>query len=324
MATEVFQIGNVSLKQLRAFVVVAQEKNFTNAAVLLHVTQAAVSLLLHELEKELGVRLLDRTSRQAELTDAGAEFLPTAYQLLQDLSTAIADAKDLSSRRRGRVGIAASPLLCALLLPPIIAAYKRSFPQIAVVLRDSPSGQVRRLVEEDAVEFGLSTPVGSGDIVAGETVMLDEVLLIAPAGHPLACAESVSWSDIARHPLVALTQMNGTRQLADRSALEAGVRLTPQYEVAQVWTAIGMVAAGLGVAFVPGYSARVLDSHHVVTCRLQGRPITRPIALLHRRARSLSPAAETFRDFLFEYVRNSEGSSAESRHEECSLIRDTY
>lgn len=308
MASEVFQIGNVSLKQLRAFVVVAQEKNFTNAANLLHVTQAAVSLLVHELEKELGVRLLDRTSRQAQLTDAGAEFLPVAFQLLRDLGTAIADAKDLSIRRRGRVSIAASPLLCSLVLPPIIAAYKRSFPQIAVVLRDSLSGHVRRLVEEQAVELGLSSPGGSSDIVVGETVMLDEVLLIVPTTHPLAKHELISWSEIALYPLVALSQKNGTRQLADQCALESGVRLVPEYEVAQVWTAVGMVAAGLGIAFVPGYAASVLDPRHVVTRRLRARPITRPIALLHRRERSLSPAAQTFRDFLVEYVKNADGN----------------
>jgi LysR family carnitine catabolism transcriptional activator len=310
MATETFQIGNVSLKQLRAFVVVAQEKSFTNAAALLHVTQAAVSLMLHELEKELGVRLLDRTSRAAQLTDAGAEFLPTALRLLHELSSAIADTKELSNKRRGRVSIAASPLLCSLMLPSIIAAYKRDYPEIAVVLRDVPSGDVRHLVEDGAVELGLSNPGGAGDLVTGETILLDEVLLILPTDHPLAQHAQVSWKDIARYPLIALTARNVTRQLIDRSALEAGVRLMPQYEVSQVWTVIGMVTAGLGVAFVPGYASAVLDSRHVVTRRLSCPPITRPIALLHRRGRSLSPAAQTFRDFLFHQVCNDDGSGS--------------
>ncbi len=304
MTTETFQIGNVSLKQLRAFVVVAQEKSFTNAAALLHVTQAAVSLLLHELEKELGVRLLDRTSRAAQLTDAGAEFLPTALRLLHELSSAIADTKELSKKRRGRVSIAASPLLCSLMLPSVIAAYKRDYPEISVVLRDVASGDVRRLVEDGAVELGLSSPGNAGDLVTGDTVLLDEVLLIVPADHPLAQYAQVSWRDVARYPLIALTARNATRQLIDRSALEAGVRLMPQYEVSQVWTVVGMVAAGLGIAFIPGYASVVLDSRQVVTRRLSSQPITRPIALLHRRGRSLSPAAQTFRDFLFQQVCN--------------------
>ncbi|MFM0201487.1 LysR family transcriptional regulator [Paraburkholderia fungorum] len=310
MATETFQIGNVSLKQLRAFVVVAQEKSFTNAAALLHVTQAAVSLLLHELEKELGVRLLDRTSRAAQLTDAGAEFLPTALRLLHELSSAIADTKELSNKRRGRVSIAASPLLCSLMLPSIIAGYKRDYAEIAVVLRDVPSGDVRRLVEDGAVELGLSNPGGAGDLVTGETILLDEVLLIVPTDHPLAQYAEVSWKDIARYPLIALTARNVTRQLIDRSALEAGVRLVPQYEVSQVWTVIGMVTAGLGIAFVPGYASVVLDARHVVTRRLSCPPITRPIALLHRRGRSLSPAAQTFRDFMFAQVGNKDDSGS--------------
>ncbi|MFL9915494.1 LysR family transcriptional regulator [Paraburkholderia fungorum] len=322
MATETFQIGNVSLKQLRAFVVVAQEKSFTNAAALLHVTQAAVSLLLHELEKELGVRLLDRTSRAAQLTEAGAEFLPTALRLLHELSSAIADTKELSNKRRGRVSIAASPLLCSLMLPSIIAGYKRDYPEISVVLRDVPSGDVRRLVEDGAVELGLSNPGGAGDLVTGETILLDEVLLIVPTDHPLAQHAQVSWKDLARYPLIALTARNVTRQLIDRSALEAGVRLMPQYEVSQVCTVIGMVSAGLGIAFVPGYASVVLDSHHVVTRRLSCPPITRPIALLHRRGRSLSPAAQTFRDFMFTQVgSNDDSGSPCSIWTACALLK---
>jgi len=300
MASEAFQIGNVSLKQLRAFVVVAQEKSFTNAAAVLHVTQAAVSLLIHELEKELGVRLLDRTSRAAQLTDAGAEFHPSALRLLHELNAAIADTRDLSNRRRGRVSIAASPLLCAAMLPSIIAAYKRDYPEISVVLRDVASGDVRHLVEDGAVELGLGNPAGAGDLLAGETILLDEVVLIVPEHHPLSQQTDIAWRDVARFPLIALTPRNVTRQLVDVNAREAGVRLLPQYEVAQVWTVIGMVVAGLGIAFVPGYTSAVLDAYRVVTRKLAGAPIARPVALLHRRGRTLSPAAQTFRDFLLD------------------------
>src|ERR1700744_4660117 len=121
MASGLSDIGNVTIKHLRAIVVVVQEKTFTGAANVLHVTQGAVSLLVNELEKELGVRLLDRTPRAVELTEAGAEFHPTALRLLHELNAAIADTRGLSNLRRGRVSVAASPLLSALMLPSVVA-----------------------------------------------------------------------------------------------------------------------------------------------------------------------------------------------------------
>lgn len=105
-----------------------------------------------------------------------------------------------------------------------------------------------------------------------------------PADHPLAQYAQVSWKEFARYPLIALAARNCDAAI-DRPERRrgAGARLMPQYEVSQVWTVIGMVAAGLGIAFVPGYASVALDARHVVTHRLSCPPITRPIALLHRR-----------------------------------------
>src|SRR6202012_417208 len=125
--------------------------------------------------------------------------------------------------------IAASPLLCSAMLPSIIAAYKRDYPEISVVLRDVASGDVRHLVEDGAVELGLGNPGGAGDLLAGETILLDEVVLIMPEHHPLSQQTEIAWHDVARFPLIALTARNVTRQLVDVNASEAGVRLLPHY-----------------------------------------------------------------------------------------------
>ncbi|WP_233836645.1 LysR family transcriptional regulator [Paraburkholderia sp. ZP32-5] len=303
MASGLSDIGNVTIKQLRAFVVVVQEKTFTSAANVLHVTQGAVSLLVNELEKELGVRLLDRTPRVVELTEAGAEFHPTALRLLHELNAAIADTRGLSNLRRGRVSVAASPLLSALMLPSIVAAYQRNYPDISIVLRDVASGEVRKMVEDAGAELGVGSPEGPGDLLTAEVIQQDDVLLIVPRDHVLCHYPRLSWSDIAGFPLIALTMKNATRLLVDECADKEGVRLNPQYEVSHVGTAVGMVAAGSGIAFVPGYASKIVDTSLVAIRKLDNLVTARPIALLYRRNRSLGPAAQTFRDFLLDWTR---------------------
>jgi len=92
--------------------------------------------------------------------------------------------------------------------------------------------------------------------------------------------------------------------LVDECADKEGVRLTPQFEVSQVGTALGMVAAGSGIAFVPGYASKIVDTSRVAIRKLDHLVTSRPIALLYRRNRSLSPAAQTFRDFLLDWTRS--------------------
>src|SRR5512132_793945 len=114
---------NVTLRQLRAFVNVAQFGVFTAAAERLHVTQSALSVMIRGLETELGLRLFDRTTRMVELTDAGREFYPIAEKTLEDLSSAVAHSRELADIKRGRVTIAATTLISSILLPRAVARF---------------------------------------------------------------------------------------------------------------------------------------------------------------------------------------------------------
>ena len=105
--------SNITLRQLRAFVEVVRSAGFTAAARKLHLTQSATSLLVRELETQVGLQLIDRTTRQVALTEAGQEFLERAERILMDVDLAVANAQDLVHKRRGRVSIATSPLLAA-------------------------------------------------------------------------------------------------------------------------------------------------------------------------------------------------------------------
>ncbi|GAA0534472.1 MULTISPECIES: LysR family transcriptional regulator [Pigmentiphaga] len=297
-------LGNLSLKQLRAFVCVAEARSFTEAAARLSLSQSAVSQLVRELESELELKLFDRTTRTVRLTDAGEELQPTAARVLQDLGAAISGSRDLVARRRGRVRFACSPVLSSLLLPRVIGAFTARHPHITVILRDSVGSGIVDLVADGEADLALSVPPSESPFVEEEPFLTDHLALIHPRTYGWTKRRRVSWADVTTHPYIALQAQNPTRHFVDYHAALANVRLKPAYEVSFVWTAIGLVDAGLGVALIPGHTRPIVEKYENVDMRLfEQQTIVRPISLLRHRQRSLSPAAQTFADFIRAYIR---------------------
>ena len=111
----------ITLRQIQAFLAVTEQGTFTKAAERLNMAQPALSQLVRDLERELGIRVLDRTTRRVELTEGGREFHGAALKIVQDLDTAVLNATGLAERRRGRIVVAVPPLLAAVIMPPTIS-----------------------------------------------------------------------------------------------------------------------------------------------------------------------------------------------------------
>src|SRR6266702_3626795 len=127
---------DVSLRQVRAFVCVAQLKSFTRAATVLHLAQPTLTVQIRSLEDALGVRLLDRTSRSVDLTRVGRELLPVFERILGDLDTALLGVRDLTRQRRGIVRIAILPSVAASTLPDAIRTFRERYPGASFTLKD--------------------------------------------------------------------------------------------------------------------------------------------------------------------------------------------
>src|SRR4051812_23779186 len=148
---------NVTFRQLQAFAAVAAAGSFTRAAERLHVTQSAVSVLIRELEADLGIRLFDRTTRRVEITEAGIDFRAGAEKLIADMEHAVRHTHDLVERKRGRITVAAPPLLAAAFLPRTIQAFQRAYPGIRVALIDVPTDQIVSRVKSGEADLGVGT-----------------------------------------------------------------------------------------------------------------------------------------------------------------------
>jgi LysR family transcriptional regulator, carnitine catabolism transcriptional activator len=293
---------DLTLKQVRAFLAVAQVGSFTGAASRLHLTQSAVSVLISELELVFGLRLFDRTTRLVQLTEAGREFQPVALKVLADLQGAVASSRELAAQKRGSVAIAATPLMSSLLLPGAIAQYAQLQPGVAVVLHDTPAAQIQPKVRDGEVDFGIGTFERSGRELVAEPLMTDNLVLACPAAHALAARRQVAWAELSGHPFIALTRDNSVAQLINEALGGAGLDVHPAYEVAHLWTVVGMVDAGLGVAVLPSYANPITQLYRIRTVRLVEPSIRRETSFVARRGLMLSPAATGFQAFLKHYV----------------------
>ncbi|MCC6193416.1 MAG: LysR family transcriptional regulator [Burkholderiales bacterium] len=290
---------NVTLRQLRAFVEVVRTGGFTAAARKLHLTQSAVSLLVRELEGALRLKLIDRTTKRIAVTDAGGEFLLGAERILGDVEQAIANAQDLLQKRRGRVVVAATPLLAATLLPEVIAQFQHAYPEITVQLADLQTEQIVKLVQGADADFGVGVfPEPELDVDRVE-LLRHRLGVMVPSAWPLARRRrNLTWADLADQPMIAMSRGSGFGMLIDPLLHQAGIPIKPRFVVAYLATAVGLAEAGLGITVVPAYVGALLRSRRARFRVLYNPVVTRQVELITRPGRSLSPGAAAFRDEL--------------------------
>lgn len=298
---------NVSLRQLRAFQAVAEAGSFTEAARRLHLTQSALSVLVRELEKELGVRLLDRHTRAVRLTDAGREFLPQVQRLLQELESAVAGIAELRDKRRGTVRIAAPQMMACTLVPAAIAAYAVQHPNIRVRLADTAPEEMLGRLQGGEVDLAIGPDLPLEGGVAGETLVRERHWLVCRPDHALARQERVRWRELAAQPLIAPTRDFMRRVAPELSAHDRALDLRPVHEASYMSTALGLVQAGLGVTICPGYAQPMIRGFGLAMRTLVEPAFHREVCLYTPAARSLSPAASSFAGFLAGFVRDGQG-----------------
>ncbi|AOJ69026.1 MULTISPECIES: LysR family transcriptional regulator [Burkholderia] len=282
---------NITLRQLRVFIEVARLKSFSRAGDEIGLTQSAVSRSVRELEGEIGLKLIDRTTRDVQLTDVGTNLIASVSRLLGDLDDTLREIREIGEQRRGRVIVAASPTIACRLMPRVVAACERRFPFVALGLRDDVQSDVLRKVKSGEVDFGVVIgPLATSDLI-NEPLMTDSFCLVARADHPLAARERVPWTALAGERLVLLDYASGSRPLIDAALATHRVAAAVVQELGHSATVFGLIEAGVGVSVLPWLSLPLPAGSSLVA-----RPLTpraeRTVELVRRRDRSLSPAAD--------------------------------
>jgi DNA-binding transcriptional LysR family regulator len=282
---------NVTLRQLKVFIEVSRLQSFSRAGERIGLTQSAVSRCIRELEAEVGLKLIDRTTREVQLTDVGISLSASVSRLLTDLDAALKEVRELGEQRRGRVIVAAAPTVASRLMPRCIARCGSAYPYVTLVLRDLVQADVLRQVRSGEADFGVIIgPIEMDDLIV-EPVMTDAFCLVCRDDHPLARHAEVEWLALNGAQLLMLDHTSGSRAVIERVLHQLGVTVEITQELSHSATVFGLIEEGLGASVLPTLSLPLPAESSLVTRALVPRA-ERSVALVRRRERSLSPAAE--------------------------------
>ncbi len=288
--------------QIRAFVVLAREKRFTEAAKRLSTSQPTLSRRVQQLERELGARLVVRSPGGIVLTGAGARFLPQAERALASIDAGVAALDELASAPSGLLAIGAQHTIGAYLLPAVLASYNAENPAVRLrVIEALPAELEERLAAGDIELALLNLPVRRLDLTAQKLWQEDYVLAVPP-NHRLATSRrTITLTEAAEEPFVVIPHVPATLSL-EAACAERGIQPRIVVEVENLETARRMVEHGLGVALLPRI---VADSHAqsgrkggFVAIEIGRGGYKRQVALVHRGEAYLSAGARALRTTL--------------------------
>ena len=285
--------ANLSTKDLRAVVALSQTKSFGQAALLVHLSQSALSALIARVEAQIGARLFERTTRAVELTDAGHVFIAHAQEILRDTQRALRAVTDTVQLRTGSVTVAALPSLAASLLPKVFAEFTRIHPGVRLSLLDTLSGPAFDLVRDGKVDFALTAADPKQEDLAYEQLMEDQFFLICPDDHPLSKqAGPVAIENTLDYPHVSMPSSASVRQYIDADLHSKGLYFAPVFEVDHLATIGALVSAGLGISALPETAVSLLQAGRLVQIPLSPPGIQRPLGMVMRRHAPRSSAAK--------------------------------
>ncbi|MBK4415141.1 LysR family transcriptional regulator [Enterobacter hormaechei] len=288
---------NYSLRQLRVFVTVAQARSFSRAGEMIGLSQSAVSHSVKELETQTGVKLLDRTTREVVLTEAGHQLATRLERLLDELNSTLRDVGRLGQQLSGTVRLAASQTISAHLIPQCIAESNHRYPDIDFVLHDRPQQWVLESIRQGDVDFGIVIDPGAVSDLECEVVLSEPFLLLCRDDDPLASLSQVAWQALQGANLVLQDYASGSRPLIDAALAAQGVKATIVQEIGHPATLFPMVEAGIGISVLPALALPLPQGSRLTVKRFLPC-IERQLMLVRRKNRSLSGAAHACWDVV--------------------------
>ncbi len=247
----------MEIRQLRAFVAIAETGTFTAGALRVHVTQAAISMQIRQLESEIGARVFVRGPRHVILTEAGEQLLRRARHILREHDAAVDEIAELAGAERGRLRIgSASAMVLTEQLPAILKDLRRQHPAAEISVASGTSEVLVDQILAGEVDIAfVSLPVDMRGIKT-ERLSEDQLVAIASPQHRLAKQKTVSAYTLAGERLILGERGGNTRRLIDQFFAQAGVSIRVAMELSRQQAIKRMVEEDMGVGIVPLQSVR--------------------------------------------------------------------
>ncbi|MDR9752589.1 LysR substrate-binding domain-containing protein [Pseudomonas sp. SZMC_28357] len=288
----------MTIKQIRAFLAVAQSLSFAVACERLHLSQSALSLTIKALEEGLGGRLFSRNTRNVALTPEGETLLPLARRLIADWDNAEDEMRQRFTLQRGRVTLAAMPSFAGNLLPPILKTFRARYPKVNVTVNDVINEQVLEMVRDNQVELGVAFEPMQSSSLHFAPLYKDRFVAVVPMDSPWIDRPSIDWKTLLAEPFITLQRPSTVRVMLEEHLQARQMELPVAFESHQLATVGRMVASGLGVSAVPALCAGQMRELGARCLTLNEPVVERAIGVLTKPGHELSAAAQALFDIL--------------------------
>jgi|SRR5579871_516665 len=290
-----------SSRQLRGFLLVAQHRSFTRAAEALFITPSGLSVLVRELEAQLGFRLFDRTTRHVVLTRHGQELLASVRRNLDELDAAMSRIGQRAQQASESLSVGAPPLVAANVVAQAIKEFHAQRPGVAVRLFDSDLTDLQQKVLAGELDLALGI-FRRAEGIRRTPFFRFSLMLIRPDDGLGVRRAPATWASLHGQRVIALRTTGPVQQLIDKQLRRAGVVPNVVMALNLLDTQIAMVEAGEGVAVMASFAVPACRNRKVVMTRLINPVVTLDFHQIQNRGRKLAPVAEEFTSFLQSYI----------------------
>lgn len=285
----------MDLRQLRYLVALAEEHSFTRAAAREHVAQPALSQQIRRLEDELGIALVERTTRSVSITDAGQILIGRARRALAELEAARDDLLRLKGLLTGRVTVGVMHTMGPIDISLVLAVFHGRYPEVELTVREQSSEELAELLRVDELDLAflsVTERVESHGLSLHQLVS-EELVVMLPPGHRLGRRSTLRVAELANEEFISYREGSRIRELLVGAAEQAGFQPKVKLESNESQRVRRLVARGMGVAILPASDA-LGPGAEVSIARLRAPGLTRDITLAWRAQRRLPPAAAEF------------------------------
>ena len=299
----------MSDRRLQVFYSVARHLSFTKAAEALHMTQPAVTFQVRQLEEQFNTRLFDRTHNRINLTEAGDRVYHYAKQIFELYSRMEGEVRELTGEISGVVVLGASTTIAEYMLPSLLGAFKRKFPDVVIRLRVSNTDGIVTMVEENEIDLGVvEAPVSNKSLVV-EICRVDTLVAVLPPEHELAGRASLPVADVLKYPFITREEGSGTREVTFDYLRGAGLEpanLNLVMELGSPESIKGAIEADMGISILSRSTIGKELQLRTLACVELDPPLERPFSFVHQKQKFRVRAIEELLDFSRAYCRDAD------------------
>ena len=286
----------MELRQLEYFQKVCLLNSITKAAEELHVSQPSISIALQKLEREFGLPLFDRNQKQLSLTENGKVFLQRTNDILTRVKDTSAEMRDRKRLQGGTINIGIPPMIGSMLFPPILAKFRKAYPNLQLKAFESGSLTIREQLEQGTLDIGI---ISTGKVLSSRlgsiSIREEELLVCLPQGHPLGAFARISLQELKNEPFILLEEDTFIRQTILEECRRQNFSPEIVLSSSQIQTIVGLVEERVGISFLLD---TILKNQPHILSRPFANPIYVQIVLAWNNDRYLSKASKAFIDFI--------------------------